>query len=166
MAEKHTEKIHMADLVPIICEVLDSGSEFRLFPRGRSMLPTIVEGRDSVMLAPPENVTVWDAVLYRRENGQFVLHRIVAEHGDFYDMCGDNQLDIEKNVPKTALIAKVTGVYKGNVYHSVTEPEYRENIRRLYRKKPLGRVLHRIKRALYPLYRPFKKWLKKENNGK
>ena len=34
--------IHMEDLVPIIREVLETGSEFRLYPRGRSMLPTIV----------------------------------------------------------------------------------------------------------------------------
>ncbi len=154
--ERPTEKIHMADLVPIICEVLDSDSEFRLYPRGRSMLPTIVEGKDSVMLARPENADVWDAVLYRRANGQFVLHRIVAEHGEFFDMCGDNQLDIEKNVPKNALIAKVTGIYKGSVYRSVTDPDYQESVRRLYAKKPFKRAVLRVKRVLYPLYRPIK----------
>ena len=74
--------IHMDDLVPIIREVLEMGSEFRLYPRGRSMLPTIVEGKDSVMLAKPTEVAVWDAVLYQRAAGQYVLHRIVAEHGD------------------------------------------------------------------------------------
>ena len=50
--------IHMEDLVPIIREVLETGSEFRLYPRGRSMLPTIVEGQDSVMLAKPTEVAV------------------------------------------------------------------------------------------------------------
>lgn len=154
-------KIRMTELVPIIREVLDSGSEFRLFPRGKSMLPTIVEGEDSVLLAPPEEVKVWDAVLYQRENGQYVLHRIVAEHEDCYDMCGDNQLIIEKNVPKTALIAKVTGIYKGNVYRSVNDAAYQENVRRLYAKKKLQRVILTGKQAVYPLYRRIQAWFKK-----
>lgn len=142
--------IHMEDLVPIIREVLETGSEFRLYPRGRSMLPTIVEGQDSVMLAKPTEVAVWDAVLYQRANGQYVLHRIVAEHGDCYDMCGDNQLVIEKNVPKTALIAKVTAVYKGDECQNVTNPAYQKNLRRLYAAKPFQRAVQAAKRLLYP----------------
>ena len=153
--------IHMDDLVPIIREVLEMGSEFRLYPRGRSMLPTIVEGKDSVMLAKPTEVAVWDAVLYQRAAGQYVLHRIVAEHGDYYDMCGDNQLVIEKNVPKTALIAKVTAVYKDGECQKVTDPAYQKKIRRLYAAKPLRRVTAAVKRVLYPLYRPIKPFLGK-----
>lgn len=153
--------IHMEDLVPIIREVLETGSEFRLYPRGRSMLPTIVEGQDSVMLAKPTEVAVWDAVLYQRANGQYVLHRIVAEHGDYYDMCGDNQLVIEKNVPKTALIAKVTAVYKGDECQKVTDPAYQKNLRRLYAAKPFQRAVQAAKRLLYPLYRPIKLFLGK-----
>ena len=160
MADKQNV-ISMDVLVPIIREVLDTGSEFRLYPRGRSMLPTIVEQTDSVMLAPPDAVAVWDAVLYQRASGQYVLHRIVAEHENSYDMCGDNQLVVEKNVPKTAVIAKVTGVYKGDVYQNVAEPAYGKQIRRLYAKKRPQRVLLKLKQALYPLYRPIKKWLKK-----
>lgn len=148
--------IHMDDLVPIIREVLETGSEFRLYPRGRSMLPTIVEGKDSVMLAKPTEVAVWDAVLYQRADGQYVLHRIVAEHGDSYDMCGDNQLVIEKNVPKTALIAKVTAVYKDGECQKATDPAYQKKIRRLYAAKPLRRFTATVKRVLYPLYRPIK----------
>ena len=153
--------IHMEDLVPIIREVLETGSEFRLYPRGRSMLPTIVEGKDSVMLAKPTEVAVWDAVLYQRADGQYVLHRIVAEHGDCYDMCGDNQLVIEKNVPKTALIAKVTAVYKGDECQNVTNPAYQKNLRRLYAAKPFQRAVQAAKRLLYPLYRPIKPFLGK-----
>ncbi len=145
-------KIHMEELVPVILEVLDAGNEFRLFPRGTSMLPTIVQGTDSVMLARPENVEVMDAVLYRRANGQYVLHRIVAEHDDSYDMCGDNQIVIEKGVPKTALIAKVTGIYKGQTYVPVDDKALVERIRKHYAKKPFKRFLHTIKRGLYPIY--------------
>ena len=89
--------IHMDDLVPIIREVLEMGSEFRLYPRGRSMLPTIVEGKDSVMLAKPTEVAVWDAVLYQRADGQYVLHRIAAVYPDgSFEMLGDGQVQRER----------------------------------------------------------------------
>lgn len=42
------ETFSLAEYADIIREVLDSGGEFTLFPRGTSMLPLIVEGRDSV----------------------------------------------------------------------------------------------------------------------
>jgi len=41
------------DMEPIIREVLDSGGEFELAPRGTSMLPLIKEGRDTVTLVSP-----------------------------------------------------------------------------------------------------------------
>ena len=40
----------LSEYADIIREVLDSGGEFTLYPRGTSMLPLIVEGRDSVTL--------------------------------------------------------------------------------------------------------------------
>lgn len=147
------EPMRMEDLVPLICEVINSGSEFRLYPRGKSMLPTIVEGRDSVMLALPGELKVMDAVLYRRVNGQYVLHRIVACHAASLDMCGDNQTAIEKNVPRSAVIAKVTGIFKGDRFIPADDPLLQKGLRKLYAKKPAQRFLHAVKRAVYPLYR-------------
>ena len=147
------ESIPMETLVPLICEVIDAGSEFRLYPRGKSMLPTIVEGVDSVMLAAPSDLKVMDAVLYRRTGGQYVLHRIVAKHGGFFDMCGDNQIAVEKNIPHTAVIAKVTGLYKGDAYISADDERLVRRLRRIYAKKPGKRAVHAFKRLLYPVYR-------------
>ena len=38
------------DAIDIIEEVIENGGEFRLFPKGFSMRPLIVQGRDSVVL--------------------------------------------------------------------------------------------------------------------
>ena len=139
------DELTMDEMVPIMLEVLESGAEFRLGPKGRSMLPSINEDTDSVMLASPNDLRIMDAVLYRRKTGNYVLHRIVAEHGDFYDMCGDNQTVIEKDVPKSSVLAKLTGVYRNGEYIPATDASYVNGIKRLYRKKPIIRLIQRIK---------------------
>lgn len=145
--------VPMEELVPLVTEVISSGREFRLYPRGKSMLPTIVEGTDSVILAVPEALQVMDAVLYVRANGQYVLHRIVALRDTDCDMCGDNQCTIEKGVPRTSILAKVTAIYHGECRVEVTDRSYQKKLRRLYAKKPFGRILLSVKRILYPFYR-------------
>ncbi len=145
--------IPMEELVPLIVEVISSGQEFRLYPRGKSMLPTIEEGKDSVALALPSSLQTMDAVLYVRANGQYVLHRIVALRENDCDMCGDNQCAIEKGVPRTSILAKVTAIYHGECRVEVTDRSYQRKLRRVYAKKPFGRILLSVKRILYPLYR-------------
>lgn len=140
--------ISISEIAPVITEVIESGAEFRLYPRGRSMYPTIIEGEDSVVLAKPENLKVRDAVFYRRENGQYVLHRIVKIHNGFYDMCGDSQVDIEKNVPGSCIIAKMVGIYKKDVYFRTDDKDYEKRIEKFCRKKAIIRILFRIKRRI------------------
>lgn len=141
-------EISISEIAPVIIEVIQSGAEFRLNPRGRSMYPTIIEGEDSVVLAKPENLKVRDAVFYRRENGQYVLHRIVKIHNGLYDMCGDSQVDIEKNVPESCIIAKMSGIYKRDVYFRTDDKEYANKIKLFCRKKAIKRILFRIKRRI------------------
>ena len=107
-------KVNMNELVPLIKEVIARGTSFRMYPNGRSMLPTIVAGKDSVDLSLPVGLKKYDIVLYSRDNGQYVLHRIVKVHGEYFDMCGDAQHCIEKNVHSDNVIALVSAVYKGD----------------------------------------------------
>lgn len=75
----------------LIKEAISSDGEFRLYPRGTSMMPLLREGIDSVLLKKPEGVSKNDIVLYKRSNGQFVLHRVIKIKNGEYVMCGDNQ---------------------------------------------------------------------------
>ena len=68
------KEFSMEEMYPLLREVIDSGGEFRLYPRGTSMLPLIRQGKDSVALVRPEALSRHDICLYRRGNGQFVLH--------------------------------------------------------------------------------------------
>ena len=104
----------LADAIEVIEEVLASGGEFRMYPKGTSMLPLIVQKKDSVVLKRNFDVPAkrHDIAFYRRDNGQFVLHRVMKICDDgTYTMCGDNQLALEKGIRAEQIIAYVDTVY-------------------------------------------------------
>ncbi len=105
----------LADAIGAIEEVLDSGATFRIYPKGVSMLPLIVEGRDSVVLKKSKGIPAkkHDIAFYRRNDGHFVLHRVMRiEKDGTYTMCGDNQLVLERGIRSTQIIAYVSEVYR------------------------------------------------------
>ncbi len=103
----------MDDAMEAIEEVLASGGEFHLSPKGTSMLPLIVQGRDSIVLkrntrVPPSK---HDIVFYRRASGQLVLHRAMRiEKDGTYTMCGDNQTALEYGIKPEQIIAYVSSI--------------------------------------------------------
>lgn len=98
--------IRLEDAIPIIKEKLSSGGSVAFSPRGTSMLPFLVEGRDSVTLSsPPEKIRKYDVVLYRRSNGQYVLHRVISVRAGQISCIGDNQFAIEKGIYPDQVIA-------------------------------------------------------------
>ena len=122
---KQTENlVSLADMMPLIREMLDQGKSVRIFPRGTSMLPIIRQGIDSVVLSPvPDRLRKYDIPLYRRDNGMYILHRVVGT-GTTYTCVGDNQFDEERNIRHDQMIAVVTGFYRGEKFHSAEEPVY------------------------------------------
>ena len=105
-SSRMTESYSLSELEAIIRRVTDSGGEFELYPKGTSMLPLILEGRDSVILSClPDELTAGDVVLYRRDDGSYVLHRIIGCDGGTYTMCGDNQYNAEPGIRRDQMIA-------------------------------------------------------------
>lgn len=102
------------EYIPLIREVIDSGGEFRLYPRGTSMLPLLRQGIDSVVLVAPRTLKRGDVLLYRRANGQYVLHRLVRVRRDgSLWFSGDNHMTVEKGIVREQIIASVTAVFRG-----------------------------------------------------
>ena len=121
-----SKQFDMAELYAVILEVIESGGEFRLFPRGTSMLPLLREGKDSVLLTAPKALKKQDICLYRRGDGSFVLHRLVKFKGEGEPVfCGDNQTALEYGVPREAIIARVSAIYRGERRVSPTSIFYR-----------------------------------------
>ena len=103
----------LAQLLPSIQATLKEGGEYLLCPRGESMLPLIRPARDSVYLVAPDKLKRHDVCLYQRENGQFVLHRLVKiEKDGTLTFRGDNQSAKERGIPQAAVIARVGAVLR------------------------------------------------------
>ncbi len=111
--------------MPLIRERLAAGQSVRIYPRGISMLPMLVEDRDSVVLSPlPEKLKKYDLPLYQRANGQFVLHRIVKAE-DTYTCIGDNQVYLEAGLAHEQMIAVVSSFNRNGREYKVTDLAYR-----------------------------------------
>ncbi len=134
-----TFNVRLEEAWEIMQEQILAGGRVRFMPKGTSMLPMIRQGIDSVVLsAAPEVLKKYDLPLYRRDNGQFVIHRVVDIKKDGYVMCGDNQYVREYPVTQRQILAIVEGYYKGDKYIACTDSEYlkyakkRVNNRRIY----------------------------------
>lgn len=123
--------------MPLLREQLAQGHSVRFSPRGISMLPMLRQGRDSVVFSPvPEKLQKYDLPLYQRDDGHFVLHRIV-EAGETYTCIGDNQFILEHGLRHDQMIAVVKIFYRGDKAHSVDELTYRIYCRFWHYSRPV-----------------------------
>ena len=131
------------ELMPLIREQLEAGHRVRFSPRGVSMLPMLRQGIDSVELSPlPEKLHKYDLPLYRRESGQYVLHRVIAA-GETYTCMGDNQFAPEPGLHHSQMIALVTSFNRGGREISVKAPLYRAYCRFWHHSRPARRFWRR-----------------------
>ncbi len=101
----------LSDYDETIRMVLESGGEFRMFPRGISMLPLIVQQRDSVVLIKPKgDLKKNDIAFYLRDDGHYVLHRVMKAENGKYSMCGDNQHWLEEGIENRHIIGVVSRI--------------------------------------------------------
>lgn len=150
MDSLHEKAFALEALMPLIREQLDAGQSVRFSPRGTSMLPLLRQGVDSVVLSPlPERLRKYDLPLYQRENGQYVLHRIVKT-GERCVCMGDNQFIPEPGITQRQMIGIVTAFYRGSKRREVTALPYRVYCRVWHFSRPVRR-----------LWRGGKSWIRK-----
>lgn len=115
----------MQELSPMLCELIDAGMRVKLTVTGASMYPMLHDRADSVVLARADKVKKWDLPLYRRDDGSYVLHRIMKVKNDRYDMCGDNQCVLEKGIRRDQIVAVAVEFYRNGKYISCDNLLYR-----------------------------------------
>ena len=100
--------ISMEELAPLIRLQLQKGGHASLTVTGNSMYPMLRHRRDMVYLQPADPVQKkGDLILYQREEGSYILHRIVRCKAPGEYICsGDNQWEPEA-VSQGQVIAKV-----------------------------------------------------------
>ncbi len=105
------------DLMPVIKETIASGGSIRFTVTGISMSPLLINRRDSVVLSSPCNINKYDIVLHQRENGDYIVHRVIGKKGDMLTIAGDNEIKKEKDVNISCVIGKVVAfTRKGKNY--------------------------------------------------
>ncbi len=97
--------------------------------RGASMRPLLRQGKDVVVIEKPkEHWKKYDAVLFLRKNGQYVLHRILKIDGDRYWIVGDNCMSGE-TVQESQILGVLASVKRGGRVIRPTDWHYRLYVR-------------------------------------
>ena len=121
----------------VIEEKLKKGESCVLTVEGTSMLPFLRPKEDQVVIVPFSGVVKkYNVLLYVRENGQYVLHRVVKKKRDELWMRGDHQYTVERNILPSSCIGRLEGTWKNA--GSKKERYVREND-----------VVHRVEVALW-----------------
>lgn len=123
----NNKEIQLEDVIEIIKEKLSSGGTVTFTPHGTSMFPMLRSGEDVVVLKKPDGrLNYLDVALYRRSNGDFVLHRVVGFDKDGkYIFCGDNQFVKERGIADDAVIGVVTAFYRKGKHYTDNSLSYR-----------------------------------------
>ena len=81
--------------------------------KGDSMMPLIKQDRDLLVIKPLNGrLKKYDVPLYRRDSGQYVLHRILKVRKDDYVICGDNRWSKEYGISDRHILGVLTAVVR------------------------------------------------------
>ena len=143
------KNVKLAQLDPLIRQLLEAGQQVKFSPHGVSMLPMLRDGKDTVTLTKPEGkLKKYDIPLYRRSQGSYVLHRVVGENEKGYLLCGDHQTALEEGVQDSQIIGVVCAFTRKGKEYSVTQKIYRLYAKIWVAIRPLRRIvmggLHRL----------------------
>lgn len=96
-----------------VAALLSEGREVTLKPLGRSMLPFIREGKDSVRLLKKPGVAVGDMLLVRLPGPRYVLHRLIRKEGDRLTLMGDGNISGTESCQEKDVLGTVIAIERG-----------------------------------------------------
>lgn len=103
--------IETESFLSVLCELVEQGETVCTVVSGSSMVPFLASSRDYAYLAKPKRkLKKGDVVLFRRKNGDFVLHRIKTIKKSGYYLIGDRQYSVEGPVEQGQICAVLTGI--------------------------------------------------------
>ena len=80
---------------------------------GDSMMPLIDQRTDLVTIkAVKGSCKKYDIALYKRDSGQYVLHRILRKRKDDYVICGDNRWKLEYGITDKHILGVMTALVR------------------------------------------------------
>ena len=89
---------------------------------GDSMMPLIKQGRDVLVISVVNGrLKRYDIPLYKRDSGQYVLHRILKVRKNDYVICGDNRCNKEYGITDRHIIGVLSGIIRDGREIPVTD---------------------------------------------
>ena len=94
--------------------------------KGDSMMPLIKQDRDLLIIKPVQGrLKKYDVPLYKRDSGQYVLHRILKVRKNDYVICGDNRWVKEYGIRDRHIIGVLVAVIRNGKEVSVNNWKYK-----------------------------------------
>ena len=122
--------------------LVGEGMSVTLPVNGRSMLPFIIGGKESVVLQQPGTLAVGDVVLAWVEGCRWVVHRIITIDGDRVTLMGDGNIVGTEHCTTDDVKARVTHVVDGRgKMHDIDNRWRRLGARVWWRLRPIRRYL-------------------------
>lgn len=108
-------------------ELLDRYPTIQIAPKGYSMYPLLIPGRDQVILEKADSGKLrrGDVILYRRRDGMLVLHRLCKIAPTGYYTVGDNQTEVEGPLRAEQIRGRMTAFIRKGRTIRVSHPVYR-----------------------------------------
>ena len=116
----------LEDAVPVLDGLLEAGGEVTVEVNGSEMLPLIRGQRDTVTLVKKgEKQRKGDIVLYKADDGRYLLRRIVYVNGNTYVASGDNETKNEYNITDDRISAVAVSYDRRGKTHKITDISYK-----------------------------------------
>ncbi len=114
-------QVSFAEILPVMQEKLAAGGEVSFTVSGTSMQPMVFDRKDTVTLKKATlPLKKYEVPFYRRDDGQFVLHRIVKiQKNGNYTCRGDNQTVNEPDVRNDQIIGVLSSFERGGKFVDV-----------------------------------------------
>lgn len=119
---------------------LDKHGVIAFVPGGNSMWPTLKNRGQSVVVKRKEDrLKKYDVALYVRDNGSFVLHRVMKVVDGGYVICGDSQF-VYENVKEEQVFGVMEGFYQGKKYVECSDLKYRKKVENWFKRKKIRKI--------------------------
>lgn len=117
--------------------------------KGNSMYPLIRQGKDVLIIKKCNTrLKKMDVPLYKRESGQYVLHRIIKVNENDYVIRGDNTYSNETGIREDQILGVLSGVIREGKEISVNSLSYKIYSYFWYYTYYLRKLIIKIKRCI------------------
>ena len=123
MSEKSLRQIDTVEYLNTLCTVLEQGKGMATIVTGSSMAPFLLSNKSWVYLEKPDGrLKKGDIALYKRDETEFILHRVYrVDGGDLY-FVGDAQSVVEGPVSYKSVKGVVTKYKRKNKWKNRSAP--------------------------------------------